>query len=34
MQPIFCLYADSQEITAAIRDRLIEMMVTDEAGIR
>ncbi|MFP5340796.1 MAG: phage late control D family protein [Gammaproteobacteria bacterium] len=34
MQPIFCLYADSQEITAAIRDRLIEMMVTDEAGIQ
>lgn len=34
MQPIFRLYADSQEITAAIRDRLIELMVTDEAGIQ
>jgi phage protein D len=34
MQPIFRLYADSQEITAAIRDRLIELVVTDEAGIQ
>ena len=34
MQPIFRLYADRQEITAAIRDRLIELVVTDEAGIQ
>lgn len=33
MQPIFRLYADSQEITAAIRDRLLELVVTDEAGL-
>ena len=34
MQPIFRIYANSQEITAAIRDRLIELVVTDEAGIQ
>ena len=34
MQPLFRLYAGSKEITAAIRDRLIELVVTDEAGIQ
>jgi len=34
MQPIFRIYANSQEITAAVRDRLIELVVTDEAGIQ
>ena len=34
MQPTFRIYAGSQEITAAIRDRLIELVVTDEAGIQ
>ena len=34
MQPIFRIYADHVEITAAIRDRLIELVVTDEAGIQ
>ena len=34
MQPLFRIYAGSQEITAAIRDRLIELVVTDEAGIQ
>lgn len=34
MQPIFRIYAGSKEITAAIRDRLIELVVTDEAGIQ
>ena len=32
MQPLFRIYAGSEEITAAIRDRLIELVVTDEAG--
>ncbi len=34
MQPRFRIYANNQEITAAIRDRLIELVVTDEAGIQ
>lgn len=34
MQLIFRLYADSVEITAAVRDRLLELVVTDEAGIQ
>lgn len=34
MQPLFRIYAGSQEITVAIRDRLIELVVTDEAGIQ
>jgi phage protein D len=34
MQPLFRIYSGSQEITAAIRDRLIELVVTDEAGIQ
>lgn len=34
MQPIFRIYADRVEITSAIRDRLIELVVTDEAGIQ
>lgn len=34
MQPIFRIYADRVEITGAIRDRLIELVVTDEAGIQ
>ncbi|MDP1644761.1 MAG: contractile injection system protein, VgrG/Pvc8 family [Thiobacillus sp.] len=34
MQPAFRIYANQTEITAAIRDRLIEMTVTDEAGIQ
>ena len=34
MQPVFRIYADSVEITTAIRDRLIELTVTDEAGIQ
>lgn len=34
MQPIFRIYADSVEITAAVRDRLLELVVTDEAGIQ
>ena len=34
MQPVFRIYAGSKEITAAIHDRLIEMVVTDEAGIQ
>lgn len=28
MQPLFRIYAGSQEITAAIRDRLIELVAT------
>lgn len=32
MQPQFRLYADDQDITAAIHDRLIDLTVTDEAG--
>ena len=34
MQPLFRIYANSVEITAAIRDRLIELVITDEAGIQ
>lgn len=34
MQPVFRIYAGSNEITSAIRDRLIELVVTDEAGIQ
>ena len=34
MQPVFRIYADRVEITAAIRDRLIELVVTDEACIQ
>lgn len=34
MQPLFRLYADNHEITAAVRDRLIELVLTDEAGIQ
>ena len=34
MQPLFHIHADSVEITAAIRDRLIELVITDEAGIQ
>ena len=34
MQPLFRIYAGSQEITAAIRDQLIELVVTDEGGIQ
>ncbi len=33
MQPVFRIYADRVEITAAVRDRLLELVVTDEAGI-
>ena len=34
MQPIFRIHANDVEITAAIRDRLLELVVIDEAGIR
>lgn len=34
MQPTYRIYADDKEITAAIRDRLIELTVTNEAGIQ
>lgn len=34
MQPVFRIYADRVEITAAVRDRLLELVVTDEAGIQ
>ena len=34
MQPIFTLTADRQDITAAIKDRLISLSVTDESGIQ
>lgn len=33
MRPLFRILADSVDITAAIRDRLIELSITDEAGI-
>jgi hypothetical protein len=34
MQPAFRILAAGQDITAAIRDRLIEITITDEAGIQ
>jgi uncharacterized protein len=34
MQPAFRIFADQKEITAAVRDRLLEMTVIDEAGIK
>ena len=34
MQPLFRIYAGSEEITDVIRDRLIELVITDEAGIQ
>ena len=34
MQPVFRIHANDVEITAAIRDRLLELVVIDEAGIR
>lgn len=32
MQPLFRILAGSREITAAVRDRLLELVLTDEAG--
>lgn len=34
MQPIFRITADRVDVTAAVRDRLIELVITDEAGIQ
>ncbi|AMO55613.1 contractile injection system protein, VgrG/Pvc8 family [Endozoicomonas montiporae] len=34
MQPVFTLEADRQDITNAIKDRLISLSVTDESGIQ
>jgi uncharacterized protein len=34
MQPAFRIFANQKEITAAVRDRLLEMIITDEAGIK
>lgn len=34
MQPTFRIIADTTDITEAIRDRLVELQVTDEAGIK
>jgi uncharacterized protein len=34
MQPTFRIFANQKEITAAVRDRLLEMTITDEAGIK
>ncbi|WP_330927073.1 contractile injection system protein, VgrG/Pvc8 family [Candidatus Sororendozoicomonas aggregata] len=34
MQPVFTLTADRQDITQAIRERLISLKVTDESGIQ
>jgi phage protein D len=34
MRPHFSIQAGSRDITAAIRDRLLELFVTDEAGIK
>lgn len=34
MRPMFRILADGADVTAAIRDRLIELRVTDEAGTR
>ena len=34
MQPVFTITADRQDITAAIKDRLISLSVTDERGIQ
>ncbi len=34
MQPTFRIFANQKEITAAVRDRLLEMIITDEAGIK
>jgi len=34
MRPDFVIQAGSRDITAAIRDRLLELSITDEAGIK
>lgn len=34
MRPAFRIYADSVEITEAVKDRLLEMVVIDEAGLQ
>jgi uncharacterized protein len=34
MQPAFRIFANQKEITAAVQDRLLEMIITDEAGIK
>ena len=34
MQPDFKILADKQDITATIRDRLLSLRVTDEAGTK
>lgn len=34
MRPAFRILADSRDITDAIRDRLLELTITDEAGIK
>jgi phage protein D len=34
MRPIFTIHAGSRDITEAVRDRLLEMTITDEAGIK
>ena len=34
MQPDFQLYADKQDITARLQDRLLSLHITDEAGFR
>ena len=34
MKPAFKIYANSTDITENVRDRLMEMVVTDESGIK
>jgi uncharacterized protein len=34
MQPAFRIFANQKDITAAVRDRLLEMTITDEAGVK
>jgi len=34
LRPIFKIYADSQDVTARIAERLIDMSITDEAGFK
>lgn len=34
MHPTFRIFADSREITSAVKDRLLELTVTDEAGLK
>jgi uncharacterized protein len=34
MQPAFRIFANQKDITTAVRDRLLEMTITDEAGIK